>query len=324
MPILAALLSFVAVLGVMALIFSVLFSGPGPREEQIIRRLEAIKKAKGRGSSSPELDLLRDELLSEVPALNRLLTQWVVGARFRKYMAQSGLSIKPGKLFLICGVLALVAYLGVQTFLANSLFAIGAGVIACLLPLAFVAFKRWSRLRAFEKNFPEAIDLLGRAVRAGHAFTTGLEMIGKELPEPVAAEFRLAFDEQNFGLPLKDALLNLAERVPLIDVRFFVVALVIQKETGGNLAEILDNLSHVIRERFKIYGEVRTKTAHGRMTGGILMALPPGMMILMKLMNPEYVRVLFTDPWGPTLLAVAAIMQVAGCILLLKIVQIEV
>jgi tight adherence protein B len=221
-------------------------------------------------------------------------------------------------------VLALGAFLVAQAIVPNPFVALLAGAAGGSIPLAFLAFKRWRRLREFEKHFPEAVDLLGRAVRAGHAFSTGLEMIAKELPEPVSTEFRVAFEEQNFGLPLKDALMNFAERVPILDVRFFVVALIIQKETGGNLAEILDNLSHVIRERFKIFGEVRTKTAHGRMTAGILMALPPSMLVMLNLINPQYVRLLFTDPLGKTALIVAALMQIAGCGLLWKVVRIEV
>ena len=322
MPFLLAFLTFLVVAGI--LLFALLAAGAGRRHDLVRRRLEAIEKARGRGHVSAGLELLRDELLSDVPALNRLLVRWPVGTRLRKFVGQAGLSIKPGKLVLLSGVLALGAFLIGRHFVPNLLMTVPAGAAGALIPIGFVAFKRWRRLREFEKNFPEAIDLLGRAVRAGHAFTTGMEMIGKELPEPVAGEFRVTFDEQNFGLPLKDALLNLTERVPLIDVQFFVIALLVQKDTGGNLAEILDNLSHVIRERFKIYGEARIKTAHGRMTAGILMALPPMMMVLLGAVNPGYVRLLFTDPWGPYMLGTAAIMQVVGCVLLWKITHIEV
>ena len=166
-----------------------------------------------------------------------------------------------------------------------------------LLPTS--SFKRARRLKKFEERFPETLDLLGRAVRAGHAFTTGLEMVSKESPEPVAGEFRKTFEEQNFGLPLRDALTNMAERVPSVDVRFFVTALLVQKETGGNLAEILDELSRVIRERFKIYREVSVKTAQGRLTALILISLPLGMLIVLQMMNPQYMSVLFNDPLGP-------------------------
>jgi tight adherence protein B len=192
------------------------------------------------------------------------------------------------------------------------------------VPFSIVALKRRRRLRAFEEHFPEALDLLGRAVRAGHAFTTGLEMIATESAEPVAGEFRTAFEEQNFGLPLRDALLNMTERVPLVDVRFFVTALLIQKETGGNLAEILDGLSRVIRDRFRIYREVKTRTAQGRLTAAILISLPLGVMLALELINPAYLRVLFEDPAGPTVLAIAATMQVIGSLLLWKIIHFEV
>jgi tight adherence protein B len=185
-------------------------------------------------------------------------------------------------------------------------------------------FKRLRRLRAFEKNFPEAIDLLARAVRAGHAFTTGLEMIATELPQPVAGEFRIAYEEQNFGLPLKDALLNLTERVPLVDVRFFVTALMVQKETGGNLAEILDKLAYLVRDRFRILGDVRTKSAQGRLTAAILIAAPPGIVLMLRAMNPDYLRPMFEDPWGFYAMVIAVALQVIGSLLLWKIVRIEV
>jgi tight adherence protein B len=165
---------------------------------------------------------------------------------------------------------------------------------------------------------------LGRAVRAGHAFTTGLEMIAKESPEPIASEFRTTFEEQNFGLPLRDALLNMTERIPSIDVRFFVTALLIQKETGGNLAEILDGLARVIRDRFRIYREVRVRTAQGRLTAGILIALPVFMMLVLMVMNPNYIGVLFHDPNGVLALTVAGVMQVIGSMAIWKIIHIEV
>jgi tight adherence protein B len=322
MPILVTLLTFLVVVG--AVLWLAWLFRSNPRHDQIRRRLEAIEKAQKRGGGSAELDLLRDELLSEVPALHRLLAPWIGSTRIRNFIAQSGLQVRPGKIILLSAVLALATYLIVGAFASSPFYAVAAAVAGALAPAAFVAVKRWRRLRQFEAHFPEAIDLLGRAVRAGHAFTTGLEMIAKELPEPVATEFRIAFEEQNFGLPLKDALMNFADRVPLLDVRFFVVALIIQKDTGGNLAEILDNLSHVIRERFTIYGDVRVKTAHGRMTAGVLMALPPSMMFLLNMINPDYTRLLFSDPVGNYMLVGAALLQLSGCAMLWKIVQIEV
>jgi tight adherence protein B len=149
-------------------------------------------------------------------------------------------------------------------------------------------------------------------------------MIAKDSPEPIAGEFRTTFEEQNFGLPLRDAMLNLAERVPLVDVRFFITALLIQKETGGNLAEILDGLAHVIRDRFRIYRDVHTRTAQGRLTAVILIALPVVMFLVLRVVNRDYVQILFDDPLGPTILAVTAGMQIVGSIILWKIINIEV
>jgi len=199
-----------------------------------------------------------------------------------------------------------------------------AGLAAVFLPLAYVAIKRMKRLAAFERQFPEVIDLLSRSVRAGHSFSAGMEIVSTDLGEPVSTEFRTTFDEQRFGLPLRDALLNLCDRVPLVDVRLFVIALLVQKETGGNLAEILDNLSHVIRERFRIAGDVRVRTAQGRLTAGILISLPVFMMIIMRVLDPAYVRLLFVDRLGQTMLLVAAFLQVLGGFIIWRIVKIKV
>jgi tight adherence protein B len=172
--------------------------------------------------------------------------------------------------------------------------------------------------------FPEAIDTLARAVRAGHAFTTALEMIANELSEPVASEFRKLFEEQKFGLPVRDALVNFTERVPLVDVKFFVTAVMLQRETGGNLAEILDNLSYVIRERFKILRQVRVHTAQGRLTMMLLMGLPPIIVVSMLVMNPSFIRPLFDDPIGHILIVVGLTLQTVGYFVIRRIIQIQV
>lgn len=322
----AFLLALIALLFVIAVVLAmVAMHTQKDREGAIkLKRLEAILKAERRGQGSLELRLLRDELLSTVPLLNRFLLRWSWPARLGQFVSQAGWKIKPAKLVLISAVVGVGAYLVAGLLYPNPLVALVIGAGAGFVPFAALLFTRSRRLRAFEKSFPEAIDLLGRAVRAGHAFTTGLEMIAQELPEPLAGEFRITFEEQNFGLPLKDALLNLTERIPLVDVRFFVTALLVQKETGGNLAEILDKLAHVIRERFRILGEVRIKTAQGRLTAAILIALPPVLVLLLKGINPEYMRPLFEDPWGPWILGTAAVMQVIGGLILWKIVNIEV
>lgn len=311
---------------VAAVVFGIwMIAGGDPTQEQVRKRMSAVHKAERRGGEvSQNLKLVRDEMLSDVPAVHRFLLQWSWATKLQDYLSQAGMRIKPGKILLLSAILCGGAYLASDFFLHRIYLSVPICLFAGSLPMLIVAFQRRRRLRSFEERFPEALDLLGRAVRAGHAFTTGLEMIGKECGEPLAGEFRTTFEEQNFGLPLRDALLNLADRVPLIDVRFFVTALLIQKETGGNLAEILDGLARVIRDRFRIYREVQVKTAQGRLTAAILIALPILMALVLTILNPGYEYVLFRDPKGPYILGTAAVMQIIGSLILWKIIHIEV
>ena len=298
--------------------------GTDNKQEVVRRRMEAVRKAERRGDVSMGLKLARDEMLSSVPAVHRLMMHWSWSVRLQERISQAGLTMKAGKLILISACLFVGTAVIIGLFTPMLLVGLLVGICVGLIPYGVVMYLRQKRLRAFEERFPEALDLLGRAVRAGHAFTTGLEMIAKESPEPIASEFRTTFEEQNFGLPLRDALLNMTERIPSIDVRFFVTALLIQKETGGNLAEILDGLARVIRDRFRIYREVRVRTAQGRLTAGILIALPIFMMLVLMVMNPNYMGVLFHDPKGMLALTVAGIMQVIGSLVIWKIIHIEV
>jgi len=321
-----ALLIALATFLVSALLFLVLWLVLGsPTQQAIVRnRVEAVRKAERRGEIAVNLELLRDEMVSSVPLLNRLMMSLSWTPRVQSFITQAGLKTKAGKILLLSAVIGLAAYIVADHFLGYAIVAGVIGLLATTFPVMVVAWKRKRRMRKFEERFPEALDLLGRAVRAGHAFTTGLEIVSKESAEPIAGEFRACFEEQNFGLPMRDALLNMAERIPLVDVRFFVTALLVQKETGGNLAEILDELARVIRDRFRIYREVQVKTAQGRLTAVILIALPIFMLIALEMVNPSYVRVLFNDPLGPTLLGVAAVMQLIGSIVIWRIVHIEV
>jgi tight adherence protein B len=298
--------------------------GGGAVDDVIQRRLEAVRRTERRGSVSLEVKILRDEMLSTVPQLNQILMKspWV--SSLRKYMNQAGVPTKPANVLLLMGVLGLVAYILVEYLYRQTAFSVLAAVIGVSVPIAVISWKRRKRFGKFEEQLPDALDLLGRAVRAGHSFTTGLELIAQESAEPIASEFRTTFEEQNLGLPLRDSLLNLTERMPLVDVRLLVTALLIQRDSGGNLAEILDELSRVIRERFRIYREVKVKTAQGRLTAGILIVLPLIMLAVIGALNPGYIRVLFVDPTGRTMLTAAAGMQVFGSLLLWKIVNIEV
>jgi tight adherence protein B len=319
---LIAVLTFLVVVVVFLGIW--VFASAEGDQEQVRKRMSSVHKAERRGEVGVGLKLVRDEMMSGVPWLHQLMMKWSWASKLQDFLMQSGMSLKPGKLLTISAITGIGSYIAASYFTARFYISIPVGIVAMFLPIGFVAFKRKRRLRKFEEHFPEALDLLGRAVRAGHAFTTGIEMISKECAEPLAGEFRTAFEEQNFGLPLRDALLNLSERVPIIDVRFFVTAILIQKETGGNLAEILDGLSRVIRDRFRIYRDVQVKTAQGRLTAAILISLPIVMLLLLSAINPGYIAVLFTDPAGPIVLVIAAVLQVIGSAILWKIIHFEV
>jgi len=285
-------------------------------------RLKAVDSA-ARREPSPETEILRDELLSGIPALNKLLARWSRTSRLQLILEQSGTKLRPGKFLLVCagaaGAGACLALAFARVPFAVLGFALGAAV-----PVGYILFLRRKRFRKFEMMFPQAIELLVRSTRAGHPFTSSMEMIATELSEPISGEFRQIYEEQKFGLPVRDALLNLTERVPLIDVKFFVTSLMLQRETGGNLAEILEQLAYVIRERFRILRQVRVYTAQGRLTMLILMALPPGMVLFMEVTNPQFMKPLFSDPMGHFLIALALTMQTIGFFLIRKIIEIKV
>ena len=198
------------------------------------------------------------------------------------------------------------------------------GMVAGTLPLLYVVRKRNARMRRFEELFPESLEFVARSMRAGHAFSVSLEMIQREFQEPLAGEFRRTFEEHNLGLPLDVALQKLAQRVPSLDVHFFISAVLLQKRTGGNLAEILDKLAYVIRERFKLRGRIRAISAHGRMTGTTLTCIPIAVAVIMFYTNPDYVKFFFLDDVGNIMMGAAIVLQIIGYTIIRQIVKIEV
>ena len=275
-------------------------------------------------TATDNLELLRDEMLSKIPAFDTLLRRSERASSLQKLLDQAGINTRVGNFFLLC--LACGFGGGVLLFLVSHIFPLAwAGMmVGLIVPYSYATVMRTRRFGKFEEIFPQAIDTLGRAVRAGHAFTGALEMISNEIPEPVSTEFRKLFEEQKFGMPVRDALMNFVERVPLVDVKFFVTAVMLQRETGGNLAEILDNLSHMIRERFKILRQVRVYTAQGRLTMGLLMMLPPIIIAIMLFMSPGFISPLFHDPMGHAMIAGGITLQTIGYFVIRKIIQIQV
>jgi len=268
--------------------------------------------------------LLKSSHEGPLPALDRMFGASDRGSSLGRWIDQSGVKTSISSVLVtaaICGVV--VAVIGSMFVRQFWILPVGA-LVGCSLPFLVLKVKRSRRMHAFEEQFPEALDLISRALKAGHAFATGLKMAADELPEPVGPEFRKTFDEQNFGLPLKDALENLTLRIPVLDVRFFATAVLIQRETGGNLSEILENLAHVVRERFKILRQVRVYTAHGRLTGYVLLALPAVLCIALSFINPDHMNLLFRERMGQTLLMIALGMQTAGYFWIRQVVKIEV
>ena len=290
------------------------------------RRLE--KRLREVGSLSIMQDgetasVVRQDEQGPLPGVEKLLGKTGAGLSLARLIEQSGVRATTGGILAVSGGLALVGMLAVLLFAPAASYA-PIGLLFGAAPILFLMQRRGARIKKFEEQFPEALDLLSRALRAGHAFQTSLGMVADELPEPVGPEFKKTFDQQNFGLPLKECLFELADRVPLVDVRFFATAVTIQRETGGNLAEILDKLAYVVRERFKILRQVRVHTAHGRFTGYVLLGLPAVLGIILSYLSPDHMNTLFTEPMGKTMLLAAGVMQTVGYFWIRQVIKIEV
>jgi tight adherence protein B len=313
-----------AVLGVYALVWYV----PGALERRRVNeRLQNLS-----GAPDPvegEESLVKRAPKGPLPAVDKILAGTKIGSRLVRLIEQAGVSTTPGAIVMTSLVLGAILAFTARIFgqvpvLPPALLPLAAGLLGVAAPTFVLMFKKSRRMGKFEEQFPEALDLLGRALRAGHAFQSAMGMVADDLKEPCGPEFKKTFDQQNYGLPLRDSLFQLAERMPLMDVRFFVTAVLIQRETGGNLAEILDNLAHVVRERFKIRREIRTKTAHGRFTGLVLLALPAGLGVILTIVSPDHMALLFNHRMGHQMIAAAIVMQIVGFFWIRKILDLEV
>jgi tight adherence protein B len=288
------------------------------------RRLERRLRDLGRPDDASGPVLVNVVSGSGMPGVERLVRGTQAGASLSVLIEQAGVRTTTGAVVTTSVVLALGLGLLAFLFLHRAAAVVVAAMLGLCLPILVLKVRRSRRLKRFEEQFPEALDLLARSLKAGHAFQAGMGMVADELPDPVGTEFRRSFDQQNFGLPLKEALNQMAERVPLMDVRFFVTAVQIQRETGGNLAEILENLAQVVRERFKILRQVRVHTAHGRFTAFVLLALSPALAIVMSVISPEHIKTLVESQMGRTMILGAIVMQTIGFFWIRKVIKIEV
>lgn len=275
-------------------------------------------------STDEDVQLARQELMSEIPWVNRMLLRMQISSQLKQVIDQADSQITVMRLVLFSLTAGVLAFLAVTMLSPSFLMAMLFGVIAMALPFLHILSKRRKRLNKFLQLLPDALDLMSRGLSAGHAFTEALQMVASEMPEPISMEFRKTYEEQNLGLSLKLALENLVQRVPLLDLRMCVTAVMIQRETGGNLSELLEKVAHTIRERFRIMEDLKTMTLSSRWSAWLLCGLPIFLAVYVTVMNPGYMDVMWRDQRGHWLLAIAAIMQVLGMLMVQKIMKIRI
>jgi tight adherence protein B len=297
-------------------------SAKGPEAERVARRLRMMSAGGHAGGDSHSM--IKQRMLSETPMFQRLLLQMPRVSQVDRLLEQSGMTWTVSDL-VVLSLISPVLVGGLLLFLRLPLFIIlPVMLFSIAIPLLVVLRAKNKRLTKVDTQLPDALDLIGRALRAGHAFPTAMKMVGDEMNAPIADEFKATFDEVNFGISMNDALMNLATRVPSTDLRYFVIAVLIQRETGGNLAELLDNISKIIRERLKLLGQIRVLSAEGKMSAWVLGLLPFVTALLIQLTNPEFLAVLYTDPAGRKMVATALVMMFLGVLAMRKIIRIRV
>jgi tight adherence protein B len=320
-----ALLVELTFVGVVAIIFGLywlVIASPEAQDQAALRRRLKGDKT---GTFEARVTIAREvQPLSTIGLLQTLLLRFGFITRpISRLLSEADVNLTPGAFVLMTVAAFLFGAAIVQQVIRIGWLALVGGAVLAIVPTMVIRFLRTRRLRAFEEQFPEAIELIARSLRAGHAFATGLKMAADEMPEPVGPEFRLLFDRQNYGASVNDSLRAFAERIPILDARFFATAVLTQREAGGNLSEVLDRLAAVMRERFRVKREIRVKSAHGRITAFVLAGLPPAIGIALVFINPEQMKVLITDPLGQRMLMVAVGLQIVGTLVIRKLVDLR-
>jgi tight adherence protein B len=275
-------------------------------------------------SPDPAVQIAREDLMSEIPLLNRLLGGLPTATKLKLLIEQANLDLTVTKLLMFSGMAGLLGFLAVSWVMPMLAVRLLAAALAACVPFLHVLYKRKKRLNRFQADLPEALELMSRALAAGHAFSETLKMISEEMTDPIAMEFRRTYEEHNLGLSTKLALENLAVRVPLLDLRICITAIQIQRETGGNLGEILERVATTIRDRFRILEDLKTLTAQSRISAWVLCSMPIFIALMMTVLNPEYMSVLWNDPRGQKLIAIALTMQLMGMLMVRKIINIKI
>jgi tight adherence protein B len=318
------ILVFVGVFSVVALLMVASGTGASQQAKKVLATLDSALATESQETRDQIVNLRKTELLSAVPWINRQLMNFDLAPKLRTLLYQANLNWTAGGLMVMCAMLFIIpAYLIYARF-DKILIGVVVGLALGLAPLGWVFFKRGKRFGAFVEGLPEALELMVSALRAGHSLIAAMGLCARECADPVGTEIRICFDEQNYGLELKTALDNLVTRVPIQDLRIVATAILIQKESGGNLAEVLDKTSHVIRERFRLKRQVMTHTAQGRMTGLVLALLPTALGCALYMVNPDMMSLLWKRDIGVKLLWAAGILTVIGGFIIKKIVDMDV
>lgn len=321
-PLWFLVLVFISTVLVIEGLYSLWRSAKGPEASKVRKRLHAL--AAGAGNSNATR-VLKQRLISEVPFFERFLLQSGYTERLERWIYQTGLTWTVSRLLLLSMGAGGLGFL-IASMVAHQPFAISAaaGGLTALVPTIILQNRRKRRLARLEAQLPDALDLLTRALRSGNTFASGLQMVSDEMPDPIAGEFGIVQDEINFGVSVQQALENLTARVPLTDLRYFAVAVLIQREAGGNLTEVLGNLSKLVRERLKLLAKIRVLSSEGRMSAWTLIVMPFALGGLMAYFNPKFMTPLWTDPIGISILKALAVLMAVGILVMRKIVRIRV
>lgn len=315
-------LVFVAVMLLLEGLYLMWKAYKGPEAKKLESRLRNLSAAK---DNSAQAILLRERMMSELPFLDRILYSLPRAHTLDRMLLQADLNWTVSRLLLTSAVLGVGAFMLLWSYFVQPLgFALIAGLAGASLPILYVVRRRAKRIATFERQLPDALDLMTRSLRAGHAFSSGLQMIGEEMPDPIAREFAAVADEVNYGVTLQQALVNLTERMPVLDLRYFVVSVLIQRDSGGNLTEVLTNLSRLIRDRLKLMARVRVLSAEGRLSALILAILPFALGLLMAIFNPKFMHPMWEDPIGISITRGMVLTMLVGFLVLRKIATIRV
>lgn len=316
-------LVFLGIFTVAALVIAAISAGGADEAKKVAARLSSLTLIRG-DAADDLVNIRKRESLSSFPVFNRLLARLDLGRKLRDVLAQANMTWTPGRLLSMGAFSSLIPAYLVHLRANSAILAAIVGLVFGIAPLLYVLRRRRKRFDQFEQGLPGALDLMVSGLRSGYSLVAALGLVAKEAAQPIGPEFRICFDEQNYGLDLRTALENLISRVPLQDTRMIVTAILIQKETGGNLAEVLEKCGHVIRERFRLKKEIMVRTAQGRLTGWILSALPLVLGFMLYLISPENISLLWTRPMGQKMLYAGSSMTVLGALIIRKIVRIRV